>query len=157
MANYTQFAENLMTVSILEKSARALLTKNPQDLKAVADRLLTLVLNGGSKFTAPFFIVADALPDAAARVEAYRDAARYSASGSALKQQAVAGIVKHADALPDAAARVVAYRYAARYSASGSALEQQAVGKPEDLSQPKPARPAEIAAFVARFGTPAQK
>ena len=119
MTNYTQFAENLMTVSILEKSARALLTKNPQDLKAVADRLLTLVLNGGSKFTAPFFIVADALPDAAARVEAYRDAARYSASGSA--------------------------------------LEQQAVGKPEDLSQPKPARPAEIAAFVARFGTPAQK
>ena len=108
-----------MTVSILEKSARALLTKNPQDLKAVADRLLTLVLNGGSKFTAPFFIVTDALPDATARVEAYRDAARYSASGSALKQQAV--------------------------------------GKPEDLSQPKPARPAEIAAFVARFGTPAQK
>jgi hypothetical protein len=52
---------------------------------------------------------------------------------------------------------VAAYRDAARNSDSGSALQQQAVEKLEDLSRPKPARPAEIAAFVARFGTPAQK
>src|ERR1039458_1138164 len=99
-----------MTVSILEKATAALLTKNPQELKAVADSLLTRVLNGESEFAAPFFIVADALPDAAERVEAYRYAADNAASGGALEQQAVAGFVKHAEALPDAA-RVEVYRY----------------------------------------------
>jgi hypothetical protein len=77
-----------MTVSILEKATAALLTKNPQELKVVAASLLALARKGNSECAAPFFIVADALSDAAARVAAYRDAANYAGSGSALEQQA---------------------------------------------------------------------
>ena len=105
-----------MTVSILEKATAALLTKNPQELKVVAASLLALARKGNSECAAPFFIVADALSDAAARVAAYRYAVSYAAFGSALKQQAVAGILKHADALSSAAARVAAYRDAASYA-----------------------------------------
>ena len=55
------------------------------------------------------------------------------------------------------AARVEAYRYAARRSAFGSALEQQSEEKLKERLQLEPAKPDAIAAFVARFGTPAQK
>src|SRR6202049_1354718 len=118
-----------MTASILEleQATAALLSKNPQQLKTAAYGLLALVQKGDYQFAAPFFIVADALPDAAARVKAYSIAANKAARGSALGQQAVAGIVKCADALPDLAARVNAYITAANKAARGSALEQQAV------------------------------
>jgi hypothetical protein len=42
----------------------------------------------GQRAAAGFMKHADALPDAAARVAAYRDAANYAGSGSALEQQA---------------------------------------------------------------------
>jgi hypothetical protein len=146
----------------LEQATAALLTKNPRQLKTAAGDLLVLLQEGNREFVAPFFIVADALPDVAARVEAYRDAVRYAARGSALEQQAVAGIVKHADALPDVAARVEAYRDAASYAVSGSALHKQAVSKLRELLQPQPkemqpTRSQEIAAFVQRFGICAPK
>jgi hypothetical protein len=93
----------------------------------VADLLFALVQEGDSEFAAPFFIVADALRDAAARVEIYRNAANNFARGSAFQQRALAGIVKDADALPDAAARVAAYRDVVNNSDFGSGIAQQAL------------------------------
>ena len=153
-----------MTVPILEKATAALdkATKDPQELKAVANELLGLIRKGDNDLIAPFCSVVDALPDAAARVAIYRDAAGDSICGSELELCGLSGIVKHADALPDEAAREASYRSVIIITAGRGvdALaregEQQKNRNLAELPQPNPVRAAEINLFVRRFGTPAQ-
>jgi hypothetical protein len=154
-----------MTLAILEKATAALVARRQEELEIVAGEILSLVVGGDGDLIEPFVIVVEALPDAAARVEAYRDAIRNARSGSALEQQAVAGFAKHVEALPDAEARMKAYRVAADKAAIGSELERLVASEIRGLSrtttktwpeQKSPKRPEEIAAFVNRFRSPLQ-
>jgi len=60
----------------LENAEAALLTKNPQELKAVATLLSTIILEGDGieSLTKPFFIVVDALPNVNERLKACKKA-----------------------------------------------------------------------------------
>ena len=137
-----------MTKSVLERATAALTTarKDGRKLQAIADELLERVRRGDSEYSAPFFVVVEALPRAATRADICMSAVTGASFGSEFEQKAVAGIKKHAGALPaEQAAQADIYnRYAARYDRSGSGFKVQ----------PESVRPdEEITAFVARFGT----
>jgi hypothetical protein len=91
-----------MTISILEKAQSALVTDNAEGIRATTGQLVELVEHRKAKYLGPLLVMIDALAkhDIAAAVEIALVTAN-APENSALKQPALASVLKHADTLAE--------------------------------------------------------